>query len=94
MSLELTQVIHEVEILWLPTAQAFLGCPAMIDLAATEEHEWGWLIYVVPVNEALCTRAYKKNCFAVERETGISTPVGTKGIEEALIYFSRHRKLQ
>lgn len=94
MSLELPQVIREVESCWLLTTQAFLGCPAVIDLAATEEHEWGWLIYVVPVNEALCTREYKKNCFAVERETGISTPVGTKGIEEALLYSSRHQKLQ
>ena len=77
---------------WLPIAEQFLQCPARIDDARTEEFEWGWEFSCVPVDPAQCPLTYKRNNFALDRVTGISTPVGNKGVQEAFNYLMKWRR--
>jgi len=69
-----------------------LGCPARLDDALTEEYEWGWSFTFVPVDPSECQLAYKRRRYAVDRVTGIATPVGNKGVEEAFNYLMKWRK--
>lgn len=56
-----------------------LGCPARLDDASTEEYDWGWLFVFVPTGQELCQRVDQRAKYALDRVTGIATPVGNKG---------------
>jgi hypothetical protein len=76
----------------LASAAKFLQCPVLIDDSQTEEHSWGWSFTCVPVDPTQCLRDYKRCHFAVDRVTGIFTPIGNKGIPEAVNYLMKWRQ--
>jgi hypothetical protein len=57
------------------------GHAVQIDDTLTVEHSWGWLFCFVPVEPQL---PKAKEEFALDRLTGESCPVGTKGIDHAV----------
>ena len=69
-----------------------LGVPARLADELTEEHEWGWLFVFVPVDPEGCKSQYTRVRFALDRTNGNTTPVGNKGIPEALRDLLRWRK--
>lgn len=76
---------------WLPITELSFGCPAEIDESLTAEFEWGWVFYLVPLDPDACQQVYKRDRYAFDRTTGISVPVGTKGLDQALDYLMKHR---
>lgn len=71
--------------MWRHAADHGLGCQTQVDPGRTEEYEWGWVVYLSPVRLAECRRLYPYSRFAIERQAGRSYPVGTKGLEHALV---------
>ncbi len=54
----------------------------------TEEYEWGWVVFLGPVRREELRRQYPYDRFACEQRTGQSVPVGTKGLEQALLLLN------
>ena len=77
---------------WLQISEQALKCPARIDDMLTEEYDWGWSFYCGPVDPSLCPLAYKRRHYAVDRVTGIATPVGSKGLQHAVNYLMKWRE--
>ena len=77
---------------WASTAERGLGCAVTLDESLTENFEWGWVFCFVPVDPTSCTFQYKRRRYAVHRSK-LSTPVGTKGVEEALKYFAAQENM-
>jgi hypothetical protein len=69
-----------------------LGCRAKLDDALSVEYEWGWSFTFVPVDPAECSKEYKFDSYAVDRVTGFATPIGNKGIPEAVNYLMKWRQ--
>ncbi len=92
----MTAVEAEDEIVrrWARIAEERLGCPVMLMPEATETHEWGWVIQLRVVNPDACSRRVKFSSYAVDRATGESFPVGSKGVPPALAYFEKVRARQ
>ena len=73
-----------VENLWGAAASETAGCPVSIDDRLTEEHPWGWIFYFVDQESmGLDARKLKKE-YACDGETGVSLPIGTKGLPHVL----------
>lgn len=77
---------------WLASAEKFLQCPVRIDDSLTVEYDWGWSFDCVPIDPARCPHDYKRCRYAVDRLTGIGTPIGTKGLSEAVNYLMKWRQ--
>jgi hypothetical protein len=77
---------------WWASAEKFLQCPVRIDDSLTEEYDWGWSFDCVPIDPARCPHDYKRCRYAVDRVTGIGTPIGTKGLPEAVNYLMKWRQ--
>jgi hypothetical protein len=78
---------QRLQALWTPAVETNMGCEMYIDDALTEEHSWGWVFYFVPRQPEQCQRPYKRRAFAFHRVSGDSIPVGTKGLEGALLHL-------
>jgi hypothetical protein len=70
---------------WGDIAQEDMGCELRIEPTLTEEYEWGWVIYLAAVRPEECRHQYPYDRYACERREGKSIPVGTKGLEDALV---------
>ena len=78
--------LAEVDRCWHPTTEWAFGCGAVFDESLTEEYDWGWVFYLVPTDlEACKMKLYPKDRYAVNRWSGKSYPVGTLGIEHAML---------
>ena len=42
---------------WLPISEQNLKCPTKIDDSLTEEHDWGWSFYCVPIDPNQCPQS-------------------------------------
>lgn len=72
---------------WGHTAQHNMGCTMQVEPTLTEEYEWGFVVFLAPVRREDCHHSYPYRRYAIERYEGHSSPVGTKGLEEALVYL-------
>ena len=77
---------------WRLAIETDLRCEVTLDDSRTQVYEWGWVFYFVASDPERCPKVRKQSAFAVERETGRSYPVGTKGLMTALRYFKAHRE--
>jgi hypothetical protein len=84
---------QRVEEFWQPSTERYFGCPAEIDDSLTEEYEWGWAFCFVPTATETGTGVYPQAQVAIDKRTGHSTPVGTKGIEEAVHHLESLQRL-
>jgi hypothetical protein len=89
--MEQKEAQHGVINRWLLATERIFGCPAEIDESLTEEFEWGWVFYLVPPDPDACKQVYKRARFACDRTNGISVPVGTKGLEQAVHQLMKFR---
>ena len=69
-----------------------LNAPARLADELTEEHEWGWLFVFVPAVSEGSVPYSQQIRFALDRVNGNATPVGNKGLDEAVPYLKRWRK--
>jgi hypothetical protein len=76
---------HQVWERWREVAEHCMGCAMRVEPSLTEEYEWGWVVYLAPVWREECRRNYPYDRYACERQEGRSTPVGTKGVKEAIV---------
>lgn len=60
-----------------------LDCAVRVEPSMTEEHGWGWVVYLVPVRWDDCRTPCKVDRYAVSR-SGRTYPVGSKGLGHAL----------
>jgi hypothetical protein len=72
---------------WSHVAQRTMGCEMRVESELTEEYEWGWMVFLAPVRPEDCRHSYPFCRYAIDRREGDSTPVGTKGLTEALIHL-------
>ena len=91
--------VHEAQDLvlakWQSVSERSFKCPMRVDDDLTVEYDWGWSFTLVPVDPEKCDfskNRFGKHRFAIDRETGISYPVGTKGIVEARAYLMKWRR--
>ena len=80
---------------WQAISKRAAECPLRVDDDLTVEYDWGWSFTIVPIDPALCPTDSKRSFmhrFAIDRESGIFTPVGTKGIAEARAYLMKWRR--
>jgi hypothetical protein len=70
---------------WRSASERDMGCAMQPAPELTEEHEWGWVVFLAPVRLDECRQLYPYARFACERRGGRSLPVGTKGLEQALL---------
>lgn len=71
-----------------------LGCSARLADELTEEYDWGWLFVFVPMDADQHGQAIRQDKYALDRVTGNMSPVGKKGIPEALRDLMRWRPHQ
>jgi hypothetical protein len=64
-----------------------MGCEMQVEPALTEEYEWGWLVFLRAVRPEECRLEYPYRRYAIGGREGWSVPVGTKGLNEALLYL-------
>jgi uncharacterized protein (TIGR02996 family) len=82
--------------LWGSVAQRRMGCEMLVEPELSKEYVFGWVVFLAPVRREdyppsdPFTYNDPYGRFAIERCEGISTPVGTKGLWEALLYFMDH----
>jgi hypothetical protein len=69
---------------WGHSAERRLGGKVCADESLTEEFHRGWVVHLVPTDIAAKSTTTKLARYAVDRLSGQSTPVGTKGIQEAV----------
>ena len=74
---------------WQSIAEQRVGYPLRVDPTHTAEYEWGWEISFVP---AEADRPPRRERYAIDRVTGITSPVGTKGLSEAVRYLAKWRR--
>jgi hypothetical protein len=77
-----------VENYWKDSVQRRMGCPVFMDNSLTEQYSWGWIFYFVASEPEKCQTQFHKEGYACDRETGISLPVATKGLEFTLSEIS------
>ena len=80
---------------WQSIADGAFKCPMRVEDDLTVEYDWGWSFTLVPVDPARCDfskHRYGKARFAIDRETGHSYPIGSKGIAEARAYLMKWRR--
>jgi len=77
---------------WGQIASHAFGGPAELDPSLTEEYDWGWVFCFVPQPPGPHKAVYPQRQYAYDRETEISVPVGTKGIEGALHYIAYQKE--
>ena len=77
---------------WLPVTEKAFKCPVRLDDSLTEEYDWGWVFHIVASDKPLHSDSRLRDRYAIDRITGYSCPIGTKGIEQAIIYIKKHRK--
>ncbi len=77
-----------VESLWRRSAELMNGCSMEVDDSRTEEFEWGWRFYMVPVDRS----DVRQNMYACDRTSGCSVPVGAKGIAYAVMRLMKFRE--
>ena len=78
---------------WLTIVEETFECPGHIDEQRTKEFEWGWVICIVPIDDAACHLECKHYCFVYDRVYGATFPVGTKGLSFAVQYIMEAREL-
>ena len=78
---------------WLPIVEKHFQCTARLDESLTDVYEWGWVFHIIAGSpKTVKEKAYHTRQYAIDRVTGYSIPVGTKGIMDAIYYIKRHRK--
>jgi hypothetical protein len=82
--MNLGQAKAKVLALWGHSAESRLGGPVHVNDSLTEEYSWGWVLHLTLTDPAAVPLDNKRALYAVARETGDSTPVGTKGLREAI----------
>ena len=75
---------------WGPIVHKHATCATAIDDSGTIEYEWGWVFKYAPIDK---DDDYPADEYAIDRTTGYSIPVGTKGIENAIQILMRWRDL-
>ncbi|OWK45790.1 hypothetical protein [Fimbriiglobus ruber] len=75
---------REVLSFWGHTSEHDFCGPVRVDSDRTETYDWGWVVYVVPINPETCPLNQKYDEYAIHKETGQSTVVGTRGLEYAI----------
>lgn len=76
---------------WQRSAQRILGGPVVLKRQYTKTHEWGWVLWLWAVNPDACPHVVKHAKYAIDRETGVSYPVGSRGLRPAKELFQRVR---
>ncbi len=67
---------------------------AQLDDNLTEEYDWGWLFVFVPTESDRHGQFFRRAKYDIDRVTGNMTPVGKKGVPEALRDLMRWRPHQ
>jgi hypothetical protein len=79
---------------WSRVVEYSEGAPHAVAPTLTKEFDWGWIVHLVPtvpVRRGPDEYPYNGCEIACDRTNGNSTPVGTKGLHDALSYLMRHR---
>lgn len=84
--------VEEVIRKWHSISEQALKCRMRIDDALTEEYDWGWMFTLVPVDPVPSSQPSARDRYAIDNVTGISTPVGFKGVPEAVRYLMKWRQ--
>jgi len=71
----------KVDQTWHVIVERSVGYSVYIDDERTTEYPWGWVFYFVATNVSASRRA---DAYAIDRLSGNSLPVGTKGLGHCL----------
>ncbi|OWK45789.1 hypothetical protein [Fimbriiglobus ruber] len=86
----LDEAEREVLAYWGHACEDDFGGPARVDPDRTEVYDWGWVIYLVPVNPENCPPQGRKSYpYAIHNVTGRSIVVGSKALEYAVYELTK-----